>query len=533
MEAGRIIDLKVVKEGWTEPAVEGVLKPQYRPDYVPADGEVVTEPENPDDKYEVLPKPEVIHGATVQLIVSDGKHPADIEADSLRNDYRNKTLEETIALLVAPEPEETDPDEGDTPGEIVPPTDPIVPDEGDGDGEGEPETPTEPETPAKKYFTLDRDNDIVLERSNEVAAGLVIRVERNGDYVDGLEGGAIRIYVSDGPTDAYIRAQLFNACVNLTPDEARAKLEAAGYEVDDQVDRQAHASIDVDHVVCIGLVQVTEVNGEKVEEVVTGDEVSTDIKRARLIVSSGPETAGDGSGATSKKVQLTPSWSKKDPAAAGYDANLADGTYPSWYLMPSKLDGTKYLTGDAQSTRFTNYSTGSNDGHHYGHSDCWGSSVDETSGDLAIGYKSQGSFLVDFRQVDTTPQTNLGNITYHPNWHSGYDPNPARAAASSVAPETTFFMEQGNSNFYATRCPGCYSNWSYYDKNSRWVYGTGFYDNATYRDKAGNIDDQYHYHSGSNYYGNHFCYDWAEGSPRFNSVGSYTYNTGEIGRAHV
>lgn len=152
--------------------------------------------------------------------------------------------------------------------------------------------------------------------------------------------------------------------------------------------------------------------------------------------------------------------------------------------------------------------------------------MDETSGDLAIGYKSQGSFLVDFRQVDTTPQTNLGNITYHPNWHSGYDPNPARAGVSSVAPETTFFMEQGNSNFYPTRCQGCYSNWSYYDKNSRWVYGSGFVDDGTYRDVAGNIDDQYHYHSGSNYYGNHFCYDWANGNPRFNTVGSYTYNTG-------
>ena len=47
---------------------------------------------------------------------------------------------------------------------------------------------------------------------------------------------------------------------------------------------------------------------------------------------------------------------------------------------------------------------------------------------------------------------------------------PLAQSASSVAPETTFFMEQGNSNFYPTRCQGCYSNWSYYDKNSRWVH---------------------------------------------------------------
>ena len=337
----------------------------------------------------------------------------------------------------------------------------------------------------------------------------------------------VKIYVSDGPTEQYQRAQLFDSCVNKEVDEVRALLTAAGYNVDEGVDMQPSESVTYNHVICVGLVRETEVNGEKVEEIVTGDDVPLDIKRVRLTVSSGPETSGDSSTPVSiTRQKLGPSWSVLDPASGVSDAKLINGTYPTWYPTPKKIDNAKYLTGDAQTTRFTNYSTGSNDGHHYGHSGCWGSSVDETSGDLAIGYKSQGSFLVDFRQVDTTPQTNLGNITYHPNWHSGYDPSPARAGVSSVAPETTFFMEQGNSNFYPTRCQGCYSNWSYYDKNSRWVYGSGFVDDGTYRDVAGNIDDQYHYHSGSNYYGNHFCYDWANGNPRFNTVGSYTYNTG-------
>ena len=273
---------------------------------------------------------------------------------------------------------------------------------------------------------------------------------------------------------------------------------------------------------------VGRVNEDGSEDVLTGDDTPTDIRRARLVVSSGPDTSGSASGAQPGKLTVTPSWSAKDPASSGYDEKLADGTYPSWYLMPQKL-GADYLTGDAQATRFTNYSAGSNDAHgQAGHSACWGSSLDETSGNLAIGYKSQGSFLVDFRQVDTTPNENLGNITYKPANRtstngSPYD-NNARGGISAVAPEGTFFMEQGNSNFYNTRCPGCYSNWAYYDKNTRWIYGSGFVDGSL-RDKAGSIVDQVHNHS--TYYHNYdYCYNWANGSPRYNSVGSYTYNTG-------
>ena len=88
-------------------------------------------------------------------------------------------------------------------------------------------------------------------------------------------------------------------------------------------------------------------------------------------------------------------------------------------------------------------------------------------------------------------------------------------------------MEQGSSNFYNVRCPYYYhfGRYAYYDKNSRWVYGTGFYDDATYRDRAGSIIDQRHVHN-TYYHRTDYCYEWANGSPRFNSVGSYTYNTG-------
>ena len=195
----------------------------------------------------------------------------------------------------------------------------------------------------------------------------------------------------------------------------------------------------------------------------------------------------------------------KKPSADGltataYDERLTTGAYAAMDLMK----------GSKQANRFSNWSNGSNDGHgHAGHSSCWGSTLDETSGDLAIGYKSQGSFLVDFRQVDTTPQENLGNITYNPSGYIGYD-NNARAGISSVAPEGTWFMEQGSSNFYNVRCPYYYhfGRYAYYDKNSRWVYGTGFYDDATYRDRAGSIIDQRHVHN-TYYHRTDYCYEWA------------------------
>ena len=114
----------------------------------------------------------------------------------------------------------------------------------------------------------------------------------------------------------------------------------------------------------MGLVRETEVNGEKVEEIVTGDDVPLDIKRVRLTVSSGPETSGDSSTPVSiTRQKLGPSWSVLDPASGVSDAKLINGTYPTWYPTPRKIDNAKYLTGDAQTTRFTNYSTGSNDGH--------------------------------------------------------------------------------------------------------------------------------------------------------------------------
>ena len=200
----------------------------------------------------------------------------------------------------------------------------------------------------------------------------------------------------------------------------------------------------------MGLVKV---NANGTEEIITGDDAPLDITRVRLVVSSGPVDTGADGPTTVVKHATTPSWSVKDAAtkkpsadgltATAYDERLTTGAYAAMDLMK----------GSKQANRFSNWSNGSNDGHgHAGHSSCWGSTLDETSGDLAIGYKSQGSFLVDFRQVDTTPQENLGNITYNPSGYIGYD-NNARAGISSVAPEGTWFMEQGSSNFYNVRCP--------------------------------------------------------------------------------
>ena len=121
---------------------------------------------------------------------------------------------------------------------------------------------------------------------------------------------------------------------------------------------------------------------------------------------------------------------------------------------PDVTDGS-LLKGDPEANRFTNYNSGSNDGHHQGHSSCWGSSADEGSGDLAIGYKAQGSFLVDFRQVDTEPNAagrGLGNTTG--NW-----------------PEGTSYMQQGNSGYFTNICTTC-NNWAYHDRTYHWMYGS-------------------------------------------------------------
>ncbi len=161
--------------------------------------------------------------------------------------------------------------------------------------------------------------------------------------------------------------------------------------------------------------------------------------------------------------------------------------------------------GTRSDTRFTHWSDGSNDSHHYGHSGCWGSTIDETSGSLAIGYKAQGSFLVDFRQVDTTP--------------------PALGARSSstgtVYPEFTSYMEQGFSNDWTYRCPGHYYN-NWYHNGCGWHTSWGAY--STTRYAYGSLDDNT---TGSIYYlggGNNAIY--SRGQARYNTVGSYTYNTG-------
>ena len=355
-------------------------------------------------------------------------------------------------------------------------------------------------------YTVDRTLGIIEAESDPegetaaVPAGSVITVKRNGAWSEDRDHrGAVTITVSKGMSAKATRALLFQDCVNNTVEEATAKLVSAGYTVDTATDKQAIEDIAADHVVCVGLVQMVKGDdGVEVEQIVTGDDAPLDLKRIRLVVSSGP----DSSGGLDSDLPLVPDADEEKSTEPDYD---------SWNL----------LTGTAQSARFTNYSVGSNDGHsHYGHTECWGNSLDETSGDLAIGYKGQGSFLVDFRQVDTDPTgypNALGTIT-----NRGSN---AYGTVTAAYPEGSFFMEQGLSSFYPTRCPSCYSNWAYFDKNSRWVYGTkavgaGSTDPAA----AGNIDWQEHYHR--QYYGGHYCYDWANGNPKYNSIGSYTYNTG-------
>ena len=106
---------------------------------------------------------------------------------------------------------------------------------------------------------------------------------------------------------------------------------------------QPSESVTYNHVICVGLVRETEVNGEKVEEIVTGDDVPMDIKRVRLTVSSGPETSGDSSTPVSiTRQKLGPSWSVLDPASGVSDAKLINGTYPTWYGQPKKIDNAKY-----------------------------------------------------------------------------------------------------------------------------------------------------------------------------------------------
>ena len=159
------------------------------------------------------------------------------------------------------------------------------------------------------------------------------------------------------------------------------------------------------------------------------------------------------------------------------------------------------IQGEKQNNRFTNWSNGSNDSHHYGHSGCWGSSLDETSGSLAIGYKAQGSFLVDFRQVDTTPGA-IGQVT-------------------GVAPEATTYMEQGYSRDWTYRCPGHYYN-SWYHSGCGWHTAWGAY--STTRYALASLNDNA---TGNNFYlggGNNAIY--SQGVPRYQMVGSYTYNTG-------
>ena len=264
------------------------------------------------------------HPATVQLTVSDGLHPSKIEASELAQDYRMMALDAAKLKLAA-----------------------------------------------AGFGLEDEEVDIIHERNNEIEAGLVIRVERKGEW-DGpavpptsaepgegedAEGGdetvtepakfvPVKIYVSDGPTEQYQRAQLFASCENKEVEEVRALLTAAGYTVDEGVDMQASESVTYNHVICVGLVRETEENGEKIEEIVTGDDVPMDIKRVRLIVSSGPETSGDSSTPVSiTRQKLGPSWSVLDPASGVSDAKLIDGTYPTWYGQPQKIDNARYLTG--------------------------------------------------------------------------------------------------------------------------------------------------------------------------------------------
>ena len=121
--AGQLIDLALTRGPWTQPA----------------------DPDDPDGQ------PAKDYLGTVQLTISEGKHPGDLEKEELASAYTGKTLAEAIQLL-------TD-----------------------------------------NHYTVDEANDVVHEKNNVVAAGLVFKVERIGDYSEDRENrGAVKVYVSDG-----------------------------------------------------------------------------------------------------------------------------------------------------------------------------------------------------------------------------------------------------------------------------------------------------------------------------------------------
>ena len=171
VNADEVMDYKLVAEAWTEPAVEGQLKPEYEPGYTdPATGLPLPEPANPADKYVggIVPKPAVVHPAQVELTVSSGPSADTLEVRELATQYRGMALEDAIAALEAL-------------GYTVDRTLGII--EAESDPEGE---------------------------TAAVPAGSVITVKRNGAWSEDRDHrGAVTITVSKGMSAKATRALLF------------------------------------------------------------------------------------------------------------------------------------------------------------------------------------------------------------------------------------------------------------------------------------------------------------------------------------
>ena len=307
-----------------------------------------------------------------------------------------------------------------------------------------------------KHENATGDSDYAYEYSDGedgeagVPEGEIIRIERTNPE-DGYESGAVKkiqITVSLGISPEQQRNQLFAGLQGKDPSAAWQELTDAGYEVEEAYRYEASETIAAGKVLCVDLVSEagTDESGSATKAVVA------------LIVSTGNGTGG-GTGGGDDVVVDVPLYGEED--------------YDSWNI----------LKGTAQTQRFTNYTSGSNDSHHYGHNGCWGSSRDENEGTINIGYKGIGSFLTDFRQVDTTPG--------------------AAGVVTTVQPEGTSYMEQGYSNLWNIACPGTggWPHWSTRNTSWRHIYG------STTNDATGNLYN-------------------TSGNTHYESVGSVTYNTG-------
>ncbi|MEE0706942.1 MAG: hypothetical protein UCH28_11265, partial [Adlercreutzia sp.] len=453
-ENGDLVYVQKVDEDGT-PMVGEDGKPVYEQE-VDANGDPVVDGDgNPVYKVEMVDVTETVMKEMLQLTVCSGQ--TDKTRESLFfTDCATKTLDEVLGL-VRDAGYTVDYTPGTEGGEGVEPTEPS--------GEG-----------------------VVYEKSDDVREGSVISVERVGDFTS-YGDGAVKITVSSGKTEEGLLKEFFETLRGMDVDEATNELGVRGIKVDansryensDEVtDEEGNtiAAVPAGKVLCVEFKTTTSEDGE----------TTVDKTTVVFIISAGPSNASGGEGGivTPPLVQETTS---------------DEPDYATWKLLKVATPSQQRFTTDATGSNVE----GSNHGHHPGHSGCWGSSADEGSGDISIGYKGQGSFLVDFRQVTTTPSA-LNQVT------------------ADIKPESTSYMEQGYSNIWYKQCPnhsGCY--WS---KVFRHVYGTPsswITSSNQYANSASSIWAIGGYHG---YWGSCYHYEYQNGNQHYDTVGGMTYNTG-------